>query len=87
MPAEGPGLRIEAAQPLRVAEPHRAVTVLEDPGSSDIRYDATLMKWQFNWQTKNETGAKLRAGCYEISITANSTCAGQGEGPFLVQLD
>jgi hypothetical protein len=63
------------------------VTVLEDPGSSDIRYDATLMKWQFNWQTKNETGAKLRAGCYEISITANSTCAGQGEGPFLVQLD
>jgi hypothetical protein len=62
------------------------VAVLEDPGSSDLRYDPLLMKWQYNWQTK-EGGDPLPTGCYEITISSSLTCASQGDGPFLVQLD
>jgi hypothetical protein len=61
--------------------------VLEDPGSSDIRYDPLLMKWQYNWQTK-DAGVPLSAGCYAITISNSPTeCEAQAAGPFYVQLN
>jgi len=53
--------------------------VVDDPGSSGLRYDTLTMTWQFNWQTKG-----LTAGIYGIWITSGQT--GQTDGPFDIQL-
>ncbi|HSC06875.1 MAG TPA: HYR domain-containing protein [Steroidobacteraceae bacterium] len=38
------------------------------PGSSDYRYSASSLNWQFNWKT---TG--LTTGCYNITVTSVQT--------------
>jgi hypothetical protein len=35
------------------------------PGSSDYRYSASSLNWQFNWKTTGRT-----AGCYSITVTS-----------------
>ena len=73
-------------------DPDFTFQTVEDPGSSGLRYVEGV--WQFNWQTKwpdadpdYPVGDPLPEGCYEIMITRDPTCAGQGDGPFLVQLN
>jgi VCBS repeat-containing protein len=56
-----------------------AVEIVEDSGSSNLRYDDITFLWQFNWET-----AGLEAGCYNIRITSQETS--QIDGPFKVQL-
>ncbi len=53
--------------------------LVNDPGSSGLRYDSLTMTWQFNWQTKD-----LPAGIYNIRITSGQTL--QVFGPFEIQL-
>jgi hypothetical protein len=52
---------------------------IEDSGSSGLRYDASGLEWQLNWQTKG-----LKAGLYSIEIHGQAT--GQINGPFPIQL-
>ncbi len=53
--------------------------IVNDPGSSGLRYDSDTMTWQFNWQTRGQT-----AGIYSIQIESGET--GQINGPFPIQL-
>jgi hypothetical protein len=56
-----------------------ALEVVEDAGSSDLRYSSDSFLWQFNWDT-----AGLEPGCYNIRIQSFETS--QVDGPFKVQL-
>jgi hypothetical protein len=38
------------------------------PGSSDYRYSASSLNWQFNWKTTGRA-----AGCYSITVTSVQT--------------
>ena len=51
-------------------------TSAEDPGSSDTRYKASSLIWQFDWQTPKLPGPKK---CWGVFI---QTDAGQVNGPF-----
>jgi len=53
--------------------------VLNDPGSSGLRYDSLTKTWQYNWQTKG-----LAPGTYAIFIYSFLT--DQADGPFPIQL-
>jgi len=56
-----------------------AVEIVEDTGSSNLRYNTDTFLWQFNWDTDG-----LALGCYNIRITSQLTS--QIDGPFKVQL-
>ncbi|MGB5210434.1 MAG: HYR domain-containing protein [Gammaproteobacteria bacterium] len=65
---------------------------VEDPGDSRLRYQDP--SWRFNWQTVDETGANLAAGCYNIRLGAYARDPTlfpgetpiQIDGPFTVKL-
>jgi hypothetical protein len=55
----------------------------EDPGSSGLRYDPLLKKWQINLQTK----APMEPGCFHIYVSSVYQCENQPDGPFPLQLN
>jgi hypothetical protein len=53
--------------------------LVNDSGSSGLRYEADIKTWHFNWKT---TG--LQQGCYNIYIKSGDS--GQTDGPFPAKL-
>ncbi len=72
-----PVIRIKGPFVCNQGETANTVEVVNDPGSSDLRYSGD--EWQFNWDTEG-----LPIGCYNIRITSEATS--QIDGPFRIQL-
>jgi len=78
---------INAAPKIRVRGPHACnlldagPIVVEDSGSSDLRYVGSSLTWKFNWQT---AVAGVVPGCYSMRILSQQT--GQENGPFVFKL-
>jgi hypothetical protein len=62
----GPSCK-SASPPGPLAQP----TVTYPSGSSDYRYSAASLNWQFNWKPSNSV-PKLGAGCYYIRVTTGN---------------
>ena len=74
---EEPEIQIKGPWDCKVGEGDDAVEFVNDPGSSDLRYDSG--DWQFNWDTVG-----LDAGCYNVRIYHPHT--GPLNGPIRIQL-
>ena len=72
-----PEVRIAGPFECSVGQDDSSVEVVEDTGSSDLRY--TGNEWQLNWDTGG-----LAKGCYNIRVFSNHT--DQLDGPFRIRL-
>jgi hypothetical protein len=82
---EKDGLKVDSYSPdleIRVTGPFPCggdetgtVEVVNDAGSSDLRYKESTNEWQFNWDTVD-----LGVGCYNMRVYQPIT--GQLDGPF-----
>ena len=72
-----PVIRIKGPFVCNQGETADTLEVVNDPGSSDLRYSGD--EWQFNWDTVG-----LDEGCYNIRIFHPHT--GQLDGPFRIRL-
>jgi VCBS repeat-containing protein len=74
-----PVIRIKGPFVCNQGETADTLEVVNDPGSSDLRYITSSDEWQFNWDTEG-----LEAGCYNVRIVSQETS--QVDGPFKIQL-
>jgi hypothetical protein len=45
----------------------------EFPGNSDLRWDASLLEWKFNWQTVFPDGTPIPGGLYCVQVFSSKT--------------